>query len=271
MRTIEVVLLLASLLQVTSCSGQAENRTIVDAAEDVDYGDGPTTGRPDDGPDTSVTQDADADLGSDATAADADAAEVADDAASADTADVADAGSLSPSRARINEVYVDRYFEGDVVEWVEITAPPATPIDALWIRVIDKAGAPVLNLRVADAGTKMKTSGLWVVGSEAVAKVDKAYDPKTTWGLPNEGGSIQLTRNDGVVIELVDVVGYGTAPASTATEPKKTIETAAAALPTSGSTGKTIGRKSVPGDTDDNSKDFCVMSATPGAPNGACP
>jgi len=245
-----------TVLAGCSSDDSGSSTTVEDAAGDLASGDG-ITATPDEGVDTTIGPDMDA----------------APDTGTPPDTSVADTPAdapLSPSNARINEVYIDRDFEGDLVEWVEIAAPPNTPLDALWIRVIDKGGAPVFNLPVADGGAKMKPSGLWVVGSNAVAKADKGYDPIKIWGLPNDGGSIQLTRNDGVAIQLVDVVGYGTAPASTATEPKKTIETAPAALPPARVTKTTIGRKSVPGDTDDNSKDFCVMAATPGVANGSC-
>lgn len=126
----------------------------------------------------------------------------------------------------------------------------------------------MFELRVADAGGKMSASGYWVVGTATVSKVDKTYS-LSQWGLTNAGGSVQLLRRD-IAAPPLDVVGYGMAPAAATLDPKKTIEGSAAALPASGSTGKTIGRKSVPGDTDNNSADFCVMNATPGAANGAC-
>ncbi len=179
----------------------------------------------------------------------------------------ADTGPGDVAKARIHEIYVDRALEGDKVEFVEISAPPNTPLDNLWLRHIDDKGVPVFELRVADAGAKMKASGLWVVGTSFVT-VDKAH-PLSAWGLTGAGGSVQLLRKD-IAMSLVDVVGYGGAPASTATAPTKTIEGSAASIAASGSTGKTIGRKSVPGDTDNNSADFCVMNATPGAANGAC-
>jgi hypothetical protein len=179
-----------------------------------------------------------------------------------------DTGPGDVGKARIHEVYVDRNLEGDKVEFVEIAAPVGTPLENLWLRHIDDKGAAIFELRVADAGMKMKASGFWVVGTSFVTAVDKTH-PLTAWGLTNAGGSIQLLRKD-IAMTVVDVVGYGTAPATAAMDPKKTIEGTAAALPASGSTGKTIGRKAVPGDTDNNSTDFCTMAATPGAANGAC-
>lgn len=249
---------------------------------DADYGDGPITTRPDDGVDTgesdtgstgetsSDTSSADTATG-DTSATDTASTDTAStDTATGDTATADTSTDAGPaSAARIHEVYVDRAVEGDGVEFVEIAAPAGTAIGGLWLRVLDATGTPYFNLRVADAGTLMKASGYWVVGWSGAAKSDKGYS-LTEWGLPGAGGSVQLVRYDGATPVLVDVVGYGTAPATTATEPKKTIEGTAAALPAGGSTGKTIGRKSVPGDSDNNATDFCVMSSTPGAANGSC-
>jgi hypothetical protein len=272
-RPILSALLVCSAL-ITGCGSDAD-ATPADAG--FDYGPGPITERPDDGLDT-ASDDA---RGDDATSADASGGEAASadsttaDTSSADSAvDAAtkDAGApdaASASGARIHEVYVDRNLEGDKVEFVEIAAPPGTPLENLWLRVLDKTGAPVFNLRVADAGKAMTAKGYWVVGTSFSAS-DKPY-ALSEWGLPNDGGSIQLNRLDGAVTTLVDVVGYGAVPTTTSVSaPTRLVEGTGATLPASGSTGKTIGRTSMPGDTDDNAKDFCVMTATPGAANVAC-
>lgn len=256
-------------LSFVGCA-EAESGTSIPTDTGGDYGEGPITTRPDDGVDTSSPADSGAaDSGAaDSTTSDA----TSGDTATSDTAtsETSSSDGGSASAARIHEVYVDRNLEGDKVEFVEIAAPAGTPLDALWLRVFDKTGALVFNLRVADTGVTMKSSGYWVVGTSWTAP-DKTYS-LTEWGLPNDGGSIQLNRLDGATNTLIDVVGYGTTPTSTsASDPKKLVEGTAATLPASGSTNKTIGRKSVPGDTDDNATDFCVMTATPGAANGSCP
>jgi hypothetical protein len=125
-----------------------------------------------------------------------------------------------------------------------------------------------VSATVGDTGAKMSASGYWVVGTATVTKVDKIYT-LSQWGLTNAGGSVQLIRKD-VAGAPLDIVGYGMAPAMATMAPTKTIEGTAATLPMAGATGKTIGRKSVPGDSDNNSADFCVMNASPGAANGAC-
>lgn len=266
-------MLAATFVLALSFVGCAEAESgSIPADTGADYGEGPTTTRPDDGVDTTSPVDSGAaDSGAaDSTTTDATSSDTsASDTATSDTAST-DGGS--PGAARIHEVFVDVGIAGDNTEWIEIAAPAGTAIDALWLRVLDKTGAVKFNKPVANAGAKMKSSGFWVVGGALATSTDKFYTLTDGWGLPSEGGSIQLTRNDGVAIELVDVVGYGTAPTSTtASEPKKLVEGTAAALPASGSTNKTIGRKSVPGDSDDNASDFCVMTATPGAANGSCP
>lgn len=179
-----------------------------------------------------------------------------------------DAGPGDIAKARVHEIYINRAVEGDKVEFVEIAAPPNTPLENLWLRHIDDKGAVVFDLPIADAGQKMHASGFWVVGTSFLLKVDKTH-PLASWGLTGAGGSVQLLRKD-IADSVVDVVGYGGAPAAATIDPKKTIEGTAASIAAGGSTGKTIGRKSIPGDTDNNSADFCVMNATPGAANGAC-
>jgi len=269
MRRLLLALFASSAL--AACGSDDAASTASDTGADVDYGDGPITTRPDDGVDTAIT-DSGTDSGTDTGGADGAGSDSAvTDSATTDSAstDTGSSDTGAASAAHIHEVYVDRNLEGDKVEFVEIAAPSGAPIDGLWLRVFDKTGAPVFNLRVADAGVKMKSSGYWVVGTSWVSP-DKTYS-LSEWGLPNDGGSIQLNRLDGATNVLVDVVGFGTAPTSTtASDPKTLVEGTAAALPGSGSTNKTIGRKSVPGDTGNNATDFCVMTATPGAANGAC-
>ncbi|MGZ3474566.1 MAG: hypothetical protein ACXWUG_09840 [Polyangiales bacterium] len=241
-----------------ACSSSDSQATDADT-EDADYGDGPVTYRPDDGPDT-ATEETTAETAVDATS---ETGETATDSAS-------DAPA-TPSSARIHEVYSDRNLEGDAKEFVEISGPEGIALDALHLRVIKPDGSVAFDLAVADAGAKMPASGFWVVGGSA-ASTNKSYSISApdNWGLPNDSGAIQLTRNDGAIVELVDVVAYGTAPATPTGEPKAVVEGVPAALPAAGSTGKTFGRKSVPGDTNDNGTDFCVMNATPKAANGAC-
>lgn len=273
---------------LAACSGDDTTSTPADTGADVVYADGPWTGRPDDGVDTAApdagedatdattdTIDEDAtDAGSDATDAASDAATDASsdatDAASDGATDaVSDGPAPTPSAARIHEVYLDRDLEGDKVEFIEISGPAGVALDALRLRVINPDGSVKLDLAVADAGATMPANGLWVVGTSFTSNVDKIYGIGA-WGLPSDSGAIQLTRNDGILQELLDVVGYGALATAPAAEPKAVVEGTVAAVPASGSTGKTIGRKSVPGDTNANATDFCVMNATPGAANGGC-
>lgn len=174
-----------------------------------------------------------------------------------------------PGSVRIHEVYIDRNLEGDVVEFIEVSGAPGTSIGTLWIRALKADGSAYWKLRVADSGAKIGASGFWVIGTAGITNVNKVYT-LAQFGLDNGGGSIQLTDDAVSATTAIDTLGYGTVVAMAATDPKPTTEGTAAALPASGSTGKTIGRKTVPGDSNNNSADFCVMNATPGAANGSC-
>ena len=105
--------------------------------------------------------------------------------------------------------------------------------------------------------------------SASITNVNKVYS-LSQFGMQNSGGSVQLTDDAVSATTIVDVVGYGTVAAMATTDPKQTTEGTSATIPASGSTGKTIGRKAVPGDSNNNSTDFCVMNQTPGAANGSC-
>jgi len=174
-----------------------------------------------------------------------------------------------PNSVRIHEVKVARAGEGDSVEFLELSGAPGTNIGTLWIRALRANGTNYWKLKVADTGTKMPASGLWVIGTLGIARVNKVY-PLDDFGFENDGGSIQLTDDAVSATTIVDVVGYGSIVAMASTDPKQTYEVAPAPLPMSGSTGKSFGRKSVPGDTNNNSTDFCPQNETPGLPNGSC-
>jgi hypothetical protein len=260
-------LFLLPFVLLAACSDGDSAAT--DTTQDADYGDGPTTYRPDDGVDSATEEtsaDAASDASTDGTATDAegDASDSASDAGG-------DAGPTGLAAARINEVLVDRNLAGDATEFVEISGPEGIALDKLHLRAVKPDGSIAFDLAVGDAGAKMPASGLWTVGG-AGALPNKSYSiaGPDNWGLSNDSGAIQLTRVDGVAVELLDVVAYGVAPMTPTTEPKKVVEDVPAALPTSGSTNKSIGRKSVPGNTDHNGGDFCVQTATPKAANGAC-
>lgn len=244
----------------------------VDTTQDADYGDGPTTYRPDDGVDTGTVEetavDSTASEASSETSTDGSTSDGATDGA---TDSATDAGPMGLAAARINEVLVDRALAGDATEFVEISGPEGIALDKLHLRAVKPDGSIAFDLAVGDAGAKMPASGFWTVGG-AAALPNKSYSiaGPDNWGLSSDSGAIQLTRIDGAVVELIDVVAYGVAPMTPTSEPKKVVEDVPAALPPSGSTNKTIGRKSIPGNTDHNGADFCVQTASPKAANGAC-
>jgi hypothetical protein len=174
-----------------------------------------------------------------------------------------------PNSVRIHEIKIDRNVEGDVVEFIELSGAPGTSIGTLWLRAVNATGGADWKLRASDSGAKIPASGFWVIGTAGIANVNKIY-ALSEFGLSNSGGSVQLTNDAVSATTLVDVVGYGTVVAMASTDPKQTTEGTAALIPASGSTGKSIGRKSVPGDSNNNSTDFCIQNQTPGAANGIC-
>ncbi|MBK7395788.1 MAG: hypothetical protein IPJ34_05650 [Myxococcales bacterium] len=244
---------------LVGCSDSASD-SVADTSADTDegdviYADGPITTRPDDG---TETVDATADTKPDALDAEA-AADSASDAAT----DVADVGT-GPSAIRIGEVRVDVAVEGSKVEFVELRGPAGTPVNGLTLRVISASGA-VKSFSVGNAGDKTKASGLWVVGLASLLEADKGFLLSDGWDLP-DSGALQLV---GPGDALLDVVAWTAIPTAPSSAPTKVVEgTAAVKLPTGGTTGKSIGRTGA--DTDDNAKDFCILSQTPGAANGPC-
>jgi hypothetical protein len=258
-------LFLLPFVLLAACSDSDSANT--DTTPDADYGDGPTTYRPDDGVDTATSEETGADAATEASSEASTDGSTSD--AESDASDSAtDAGPMGLAAARINEIFVDRNLAGDNTEYVEISGPEGIALDKLRLRAVKPDGSIAFDVAVADAGATMPASGRWVVGG-TLATTDKSYSI-ATWGIPNDSGAIQLERTDGIAVELLDVVAYGVAPMTPTTEPKTVVEDVPAALPPSGSTNKSIGRKSVPGDTDHNGADFCVQTASPKAANGAC-
>lgn len=189
-----------------------------------------------------------------------------------------DAGTdaASPSVARINEVYADNAVDGDVAEYVEIAAPPGTPVSDLKLRIVHSDGTVKYEVALGSAGAQVGASGLWVVGGGQVFKVaaQNRVDNVvaiTSWGLDNTRGVIQLVR--GAQRELVDVVGYDRVADAGALgavnpPPSASSEGSPAIAPTT--TRKAFGRKVGFVDTGNNRVDFCEMDPTPGYPQSAC-
>jgi hypothetical protein len=189
-----------------------------------------------------------------------------------DAADAPDAATAAVPR--IEELYSDRFLNGDKVDFVEITAPPGTPLDNLSLRLIDGTGKVTGDMRVAGTSVTMPSGGVWVVGASCVGSsvcpshVDQTYSI-TTWGLASDLGAVQLLLDDGSgTRKLLDVVGWGGTPSAPSTAPTTTVEGTPA--PISDAAGHSIGRRPGAANGHDNGKDFCRMAESPGGPNGAC-
>lgn len=250
---------------LVGCSDSASD-SVADTSADTDegdviYADGPITTRPDDG---TETVDATTDTKPDALDATTDAADAATDTATEAATDTAADVGVGPSAIRIGEVRVDVAVEGSKVEFVELRGPAGTPVNGLTLRVVSASGA-VKSFSVGGAGDKTKASGLWVVGLASLPEADKGFLLSDGWDLPDSGALQLLGPGD----TLLDVVAWTAVPTAPSSAPTKVVEgTAAVKLPAGGTTGKSIGRTGA--DTDDNAKDFCIMSQSPGAANGAC-
>ncbi len=264
---------------------------------------GPTTTRPDDGVDStkvdgggdtittdtstgndtgSAPADSAADTASGADTRDAPATDTRTDAvtttdtaneAATDTASAADTATdaAAPGGPKVHEVFCNDFATtGARAAYIEISAPPGTPLAALHIRTIKSTGAVAGDWPITTvAGTVMPASGLWVVGGQLVGvTIDQEYDifGADSWDVPCTG-AVQLNDHSAVAVRNLDVVGYGSV-ANPTTAPTAISEGGVLA-PTSTS-GKSIGRKSVPGDTNNNANDFCNMNKSPRQANDAC-
>lgn len=185
--------------------------------------------------------------------------------------DAQDAGLTSKS-VRISEVYVDRGSGGSQSEYVELRAPEGTPVDDLFLRLVDSNGTPTPQaFDVGVSGAKIGATGTWVIGGALVSgRVDRIVTNPQGWGIDTKG-AVQLLR--GANREVLDVVGWTTDPdggvvPQPVLPPKSTGEGKPYVLPAVGTSS--FGRRPNDPDTDDNRADFCTMAQTPGAANGAC-
>ncbi|MBL8608704.1 MAG: hypothetical protein JNL38_15365 [Myxococcales bacterium] len=180
--------------------------------------------------------------------------------------------AATSASVRIAELYFDPGASyGDGAEYVELRGAPGTPVGDLRLRLVHETGGVKYDVAVGSATDVIGPTGTWVVGGGSVFKVAAQNRVDTVvslaqWGLSAGSGSVQLVR--GPSRDLVDVVGYGGAVSPPATAPTQTVEGTVAAVPTLDKHG--IGRKPAAADTNDNSKDFCSMLATPGFPQAAC-
>lgn len=185
--------------------------------------------------------------------------------------DAHDAGVTSKS-VRINEVYVDRGSGGSQSEFVELRGPEGTPVDDLFLRLVDDNGtATGQAFTVGSSGEKIGPTGTWVIGGALVpGRVDRIVTNPEGWGIDTKG-AVQLLR--GPSREVLDVVGWTTDPdggfvPQPVLPPKSTGEGKPYVLPATGTTS--FGRTPNAADTDDNQADFCTMAQTNGAANAAC-
>lgn len=158
-----------------------------------------------------------------------------------------------PGAVVINEVYPDPPGpDGNgEEEFVELFAPPGTPLDDLRLVVVDGfSGAPTLGpFHLAGA---IGETGYWVIGGPSVREATMAL-PGTLQNGPD--AIVVLDCADGAV----DAVAYGDFGALT--------PAAGEGNPTEAPSGSPIGRAGGM-DTDDNASDFIRLeSPTPGEPN----
>ena len=242
----------------SSTNGDAVGREVFDASA-LDVGANP------DDPDSNFLPDgARKDAGSDGAATDA----AKDSAVIPNTAPV-----------EINEIYVDIVLRGDATEYVELRAAPGTPVDDLRLRLLYADGQVKYEVSVGDPGEKFGANGLWVVGGFMTGRlnvqdhVDHALTV-ATWGL-DDRGAVQVVRGG----TLLDVVGYGLDPdagpvAPPASPPSLTSEGRIAMVPdqpaSNSAPAKSFGRKTGAADTNNNSADFCKMTASPGFAQKPC-
>ncbi len=211
------------------------------------------------------------------------------DGATKDVASTTDAPSdapkdspTTPALVVINEIYVDTILDGDAAEFVELRADPGSAVDDLKLRIIYPNGKVKYEVAVGNAGDKVGATGLWVVGGNRLDKlnVTSRVDRQlsiASWGL-DYPGAVQLVRGT----TLLDVVGFSDTPDAggvpadpSLSPPTATVETKAATIPDNSGAGtttkrKSFGRKAGAADSNDNSKDFCTMEASPGFAQKAC-
>jgi hypothetical protein len=197
-----------------------------------------------------------------------------------------DAGKDAPSDAppdgptvssvRINELYVGGVVGGDINEYVELRGDPGAPLGDLELRLIKSDGTVSGEVDVFENPSDvMPANGFWVVGGSLLIDNIDRKAPISAWGLDEDLGAVQLVRVSGVTHELLDVVGYSTAPdaggpPAPPSPPTSTFEKEPALQPPIDATKKAFGRAAGAADTNDNFKDFCTQAQSPGVANGPC-
>lgn len=172
------------------------------------------------------------------------------------------AGGGGPSSAiRVNEVMTG--MTGAAAhEFVELVNAGSEPVDVGGYRVVYRSAAGTSDTLLATlpAGTILTPGGHYLLGGGAYTG-PVAADQSFATGLAATAGGIGVRNADGT---LLDSVGYGATAANGFVEGRP-----AAAPPTTGSPGSSVGRMPDGADTNDNALDFAVTGTpTPRGANG---
>ena len=184
------------------------------------------------------------------------------------------------SAIQISEVYVDTAAVAAGSEYVELRGAAGTPLRDLRLRVLGANGSVRFEVDVASSPlTRVGATGFYVVGGTRVDALGVTYfvDRELgvgSFGLDDEGGSIQLISTQGGQRSLVDVVGYtaqpnGAAPLAPVNLPPSTTVLGKPAV-LSSAPKRAIGRRASVASKGDNRSDYCTMSPTPGFPQAPC-
>ena len=159
---------------------------------------------------------------------------------------------------RVNEVSTG--VEGAATnEFVELVNASQTTVDAGGFRVVYRSAAGTTDtvLATIPAGTTIGAGARYLLGGSGYAGAIPAAQSFAA-ALAASGGAVGIRGSDGT---LVDSVGYGSAT-------NALVEKApAAAPPATAAPGSSTARIPDGRDTDDNSADFTVTTANPGAAN----
>jgi hypothetical protein len=140
-------------------------------------------------------------------------------------------------------------------EFVEVVNAGTAAVDISGWRLVYRSatGATDVALAIVSAGTAIPAGGHYLFGGSGYVGA-AVPDQSFSTGLAAAGGGVGLRKPDGT---LVDSVGYGSAT-------NAFVEGAAAAAPPAADPpGKSAARLPDGKDTNDNSVDFAVITATP--------
>jgi hypothetical protein len=144
-------------------------------------------------------------------------------------------------------------------EFVELFNPGTTSADIGGYRLVYRSGSGTSDVALVTipAGTTLAPGAFYLVGGASyggAAPADQSFAP----GLASTAGALALRDDEGAI---VDSVGYGTAS-------NIFVEgSPAPAPPVTAVPGSSAARSPDGHDTNDNARDFTVITATPRAPN----